>query len=268
MLTFLSFLTLLAGAAGLAASYFQVFSPMLGAQITLGALAFETLLFLLAALFLFKTGRTSWLTLLLGLLSAVALGAVGYFYLRNPLYDVTTDLQDPPKFLHPTYPFPVGAGAEYLDKSLQVDRTYDTALAAVQRITHPSIQGMKVKAPVADVYAEALRTIDVQLPDWKKVHDDPALAHAEFEAPWSPYRFLDDVALEVRAGVHEYDSRIELRIRSRSLRSDLGLHVKRLDLLKVRLELALKQLEDRKANERAAKEKEDAAAPAKRGAGP
>ena len=257
MLTFLSFLSILAGAAGLLGAHFQVLSPFFGALITAGALAFLGLLFLAAVAFLLKTGRTSWPALLLGLLSLAALGAGAYFYSRNPIYDVTTDLQDPPKFLHPVYPFPVGEGAEFLEKNLQVDRSYDPALAAIQRITHPSIQGLKAKAPRQDVYAELLRVIDLQLPEWKKVLDDPKQFHAEFEVPWSPYRFVDDLVLEVREGVHEYDSRIELRSRTRPpLKSDFGMHVGRLDVLKVRLELALKPLEERKASERAAKEKD------------
>lgn len=260
MLTLLALFSVLVGSGGFVGAHFQIFSPFFGAMVTAGALCFLGLLFFMSLAALFRSGKTSWLAIFLGLLFFAAAGGGGYFFFLNPINDLTTDVRSPPKFLHPIYPFRVEAGGEYLDKSLQLNREYDPALAAVQLIHYPGFEGMAVKAAAKDVYAEALRQIDVQLPNWKKLLDDPKLTHAEYEVAWGPYKFVDDLVIEVRPVTgHDFDSRIELRSRSRwPLKTDFGMNMLRLRELKVRFELVMKPLEDRMASERAAWEKENA----------
>lgn len=260
MLTLLAFLSLLVGAAGLAGAFLQLFSPFFGAAISAGAICMLGLLFFAALAQFLRSGNTSWVSLFLGLFSFAAVGAGGYFYFTNPIYDVTTDVRNPPKFVHPVYPFRVEKGGEYLEPSLQLKRDYDPALAAVQLISYPGFEGVEVKAPAKNVYEEAMRLIESQLPDWNVLLNDGSRFHAEIEALWSPYSFVNDIILEVRpVPEHDFDSRVELRSRSRwPLRSDFGVNIFRLRDLKVRLALVLKPLEQRMAAERAEWEKENA----------
>lgn len=260
MLTHLAFLSLLVGGAGMAGSFFQILSPFFGAMVAGGALCMLGLLFFVALAQFLRSGNTSWVSLFLGLFSFAAVGGMAFFYFTNPISDVTTEVKDPPKFLLPIFPFQVEKGGEYLDAALQMKRDYEPAIAATQLLTYPGFEGVAVKAPPKDVYAEAMKMITSQLPEWDVRMDDEGKLHAEMEAVWSPFRFVNDIILEVRpVPHHEFDSRIELRARSRlPVASDFGMNILRLRELKVRLGLVMKPVEDKFEKQRAEWEKENA----------
>lgn len=248
MLTLFTFLAILLILLGMAGAYLGALAPALGVLLAALGLLLLALLFFAAIMAVMKHGTkgTSWLAFFLGFLSLCLLGAAGYFHYLNPIKDITTDVSNPPKFLHPLYPFRVEFGAELLDKSLQVNRDYNPADAATQRMTYPGFEGNSIKAPAKDTFAVAMQVVKAQLPHWKVVLEDPERLHAEMEVTWPPFMITDDVAIDVRPDpASQLDSRIEVRSRSRFGIGDFGLNIYRLRDLKVRLLLNLKELEDK-----------------------
>lgn len=243
---------------GVAAAFFGYVSPILGVAITAAGLLLQALLFFFALVSLMRHGvaRTSWFAFFFGLAAIALLGGAGYLHWHHPIKDVTTDVRNPPKFLHPLYPFGVKYGAELLDPALQLPREYNPLDAAPQLLAYPGFEGLPVKAPAKEAFAEVMRQIRAQLPGWKIVLEDQEKLHSELEVTWPPFQITDDVALEVRPDpASAFDSRVELRSRSRFGLSDFGMNILRLRDLKVRLLLVLKPLEDKFQVQRSEAEK-------------
>lgn len=248
MLRFLSSLATFLIGAGIVAAYFEVTSSILGAGITIVGILLLSFLFFLSFLSLVKNGTKgmSWLTFSLGLPCLGVIGAVGYFHFQHPLNDITTDVRNPPRYLFPVFPFKVKYGAEYLDKSLQLNREYNPLETPTQLLSYPGLEGLAVKIPAKDTFEESMRQIKEQLPDWRIVIEDPKLFHSEMMVVWSPFKFTDDVVLEVRPDpTSAQNSRIELRSRSRFGKGDFGVNFARLHHLKARLLLAMKPMEEK-----------------------
>jgi|GEM_PF-4840863 len=262
MLTFLTIFSVLAVSLGTGLAWLEICSPMIGAALALGGVVFLAILFFVAFISFLKNGskEANWPAILLGLVALISLGGLGYLFYMNPIRDVTSNVRNPPKFLHPAYVVQVEKGSEFLDKSLLIDREYQQANAATQLLKNSGFEGLRVRAPAKDVFEDALKLIKEQLPGWKLVMEDKAKFHAEFTMEWSPFRFVDDVVLEVRPDPHnEFDSTIDTRSRSRSdSPSDFGVNIFRLRDLKVRLLLAAKPLEDRVLSARVAWETKNA----------
>jgi len=257
MITFFTWLALFVAAAGLAGAYFDFISPTIGASLSLIGLSLLAFLFFFTLVSFVKNGakETNWITLLLGLASLSSFAGIGYFHFKHPLKDITTDVRNPPRFLFPIYPFRVAKGGEYLDKSLQLNRDFDQKNSATQLLNYPGFEGLPVKAPPKDSYAEAVKVLREQMPELRFLMDDSNNFHAEMETVWSPFNFIDDVVLEVRSDPGTpFDSRIELRSRTRTSLSDgdFGVNIFRLREIKVRLLLAMRALEDRTLAQRTA----------------
>ncbi len=247
MLSKATLLLLIVIAGSLAGSFFYLLSPFAGAALTIAAVLGLGLLFFASLSRFIQAGTTSWFAFFMGLLALIALGGLGYLYYMNPVHDLTTDPRNPPKFVHPVYPFRVEKGAEFLEPSLQIQRDYEPALAATQLLSFPGFEGVKVGAPAADVYSEALKVIREQLPEWTLEFSDGKTLHAEYSAVWSPYHFVNDIVLEVRADPKDnFQSTIDLRARNRlPLKSDFGVNIFILRDLKVRLALVTQPLENK-----------------------
>jgi uncharacterized protein (DUF1499 family) len=152
------------------------------------------------------------------LLAAVAVVPVSH--LRGagrvpPIHDITTDLDDPPRFVA-VLPRRRGApnAAEH----------GGAALAAQQRAGYPDLEPVRVPAPPDRVFA---RAVDVARGlGWEIVATAPAEGRLEATDRTRWFGFRDDVVVRVRpdgAG-----SRVDVRSVSRVGRSDLGANARRI----------------------------------------
>ena len=166
-----------------------------------------------------RTGRSLLISLVtLALLAAVAVVPVGY--LRNagrvpPIHDITTDLDDPPRFVavlprRQGAPNPAEHGG--------------AALAAQQRVGYPDLGPARFTAPPDRVFA---RAVDIARDlGWEIVATAPAEGRLEATDRTRWFGFRDDVVVRVRpdgAG-----SRVDVRSVSRVGRSDLGTNARRI----------------------------------------
>lgn len=132
-----------------------------------------------------------------------------------PIHDVSTDTQDPPRFVAA---LPLRAGA-----SNPPDYP-GSEVAEQQKKAYPDIQPLMVAIPVAEALAVAERA--ARALDWEIVAADRSAGRIEAVAttPW--FGFKDDVVVRITpAGTS--GSRIDVRSKSRVGRSDLGANAAR-----------------------------------------
>ena len=152
------------------------------------------------------------------LLAAIAVVPVSH--LRNagqvpPIHDITTDLDDPPRFVA-VLPRRQGApnAAEY----------GGPALAAQQRAGYPDLAPARFSAPPDRVFARAVEV--ARALGWEIVAAAPADGRLEATDRTRWFGFRDDVVVRVRpdgAG-----TRVDVRSVSRVGRSDLGTNARRI----------------------------------------
>jgi hypothetical protein len=219
MAGFTIFLSLVLIAAGAAGAHFYFLAPLAGLALTGAGLALLVLLFFYAVIdFIRFRGRDAhWLALLLGLTAIAVAGGAGILANKNPVWDVTTDTKNPPKFVHAAYPFRLEKGIEYLDASLRLERPYESGEA--QAVHLPSLAPTIAYGSPAEIYPVLLASAKERLPDAKLVLDDPKAFHAEWEAEDPLYRSVVDIAAEVRSAS---PVTVELRVRNRLAFPDFG----------------------------------------------
>lgn len=132
------------------------------------------------------------------------------FFVLPMINDISTDLDDPPQFLHLDVP------------------PYPDANASVQRDGYPDLAGIVLPAPPAEAFERA-RDAAIDL-DWRigsaDAPGEDGNARLEAVATTPLFRFRDDVVVRLRA---EGDgTRIDLRSRSRIGRHDLGANARRI----------------------------------------
>lgn len=166
-----------------------------------------------------RAGRTALLSVAtLALLAAVAV--VPVTHLRGagrvpPIHDITTDLDDPPRFVavlprRRGAPNPAEHGG--------------AALAAQQRAGYPDLGPARFSAPPDRVFARAVEV--ARALGWEIVAAVPADGRLEATARTRWFGFRDDVVVRVRpdgAG-----SLVDVRSVSRVGRSDLGTNARRI----------------------------------------
>lgn len=226
-------------ALGAAGAHFRFLSPILGFYLCLAGLALMVLIFFPAIFSLFRRGPTSWLGILLGLGSIGLVGFAIKLAVESPLNDLTTDLQNPPKLTAVSYTLSAPGLEDLLDTSFYVDKSYDPGQGARQ-VTHwPSLSSLPVKASAGKTYPLLEKVILEQFPDWKIVKRSPESHRMEIEVESKLFRFIDDIAIELRSAKDSADSTIEFRSRSRFGKSDLGANARRIEDLKVRFNIAI-----------------------------
>jgi uncharacterized protein (DUF1499 family) len=193
---------------GLAMFRWTVYLAGAGAAIALVALLVPKL----------RNGRVA---LLAGaLVASLAAAAVPLGFARAagavpPIHDITTDMDDPPRF---SALLPLREGArnppEYAGR----------AVADQQRAAYPDIQPLVVGVPVSEAFARAQRAASAH--GWQIVAADPASGRLEAVATTSWFGFRDDVVVRV-APAGTGGSRVDVRSKSRVGRSDLGANAKR-----------------------------------------
>ena len=166
-----------------------------------------------------RTGRSLLVSLVtLVLLAAVAAVPVGYLRTAGrvpPIHDITTDLDDPPRFVA-VLPLRRGApnSADYAG----------AALAAQQRAGYPDLGPTRLAAPPDQVFARAVEI--ARGLGWQIVSAVPAEGRLEATDRTRWFGFRDDVVVRVTA--EGTGTRVDVRSVSRVGRSDLGTNARRI----------------------------------------
>jgi len=132
-----------------------------------------------------------------------------------PIHDITTDLQDPPRFVAV---LPLRAGApnppEYLGGTV----------ADEQRRAYPDIQPLVLPIPAAQAFERALAAArDL---DWEIVASDRAAGRIEAVDTTYWFGFKDDVVIRIQEPAG--GARIDVRSKSRVGRGDAGANARRI----------------------------------------
>lgn len=176
----------------------------------------------LAGLVLALLGRANNTALLsigtLVLLAAVAVVPVSHLRAAGrvpPIHDITTDLDDPPRFVAV---LPRRAGAP------NTAEHGGAALAAQQRAGYPDLGPARFPAPPDRVFG---RAVDVARElGWEIVATAPAEGRLEATDRTRWFGFRDDVVIRVRP--EGAGTRVDVRSVSRVGRSDLGTNARRI----------------------------------------
>ena len=194
---------------------FVIFRWTLYGGLVAGVVALAGLVLALVA----RAGRTALLSLAtLALLAAVAVVPVSNLRAAGrvpPIHDITTDLDDPPRFV------------ALLPRRQGAPNTAEhggAALAAQQRAGYPDLGPERFTAPPDRVFA---RAVDVSRGlGWEIVATAPAEGRLEATDRTRWFGFRDDVVVRVRPDGS--GSRVDVRSVSRVGRSDLGTNARRI----------------------------------------
>jgi uncharacterized protein (DUF1499 family) len=177
-----------------------------------------------------RTGRTLLLSLV-SLVLLLAVASVPVSHLRSagrvpPIHDITTDLDDPPRFV------------AVLPLRREAPNSADhagPALAAQQRAGYPDLGPARFAAPPAVVLSRA--TEAARALGWEIVATAPADGRLEATDRTRWFGFRDDVVVRVRPDGS--GSRVDARSVSRVGRSDLGTNARRIERFLAALTSAL-----------------------------
>ena len=166
-----------------------------------------------------RTGRSILLALAtLALLAGVAAVPVGHLRAAGrvpPIHDITTDLDDPPRFV----------AVLSLRRDAPNSAEYaGPALAAQQRAGYPDLGPARFVAPPATVLARATEVAHGL--GWQIVATDAGEGRLEATDRTRWFGFRDDVVVRVRP--EGTGSRVDVRSVSRVGRSDLGTNARRI----------------------------------------
>ena len=123
-----------------------------------------------------------------------------------PINDITTDTENPPRYMTATRAYP---GAEF---------------ARQQRTAYPDIVPQQLRMLPRDAFARALKTAEAM--GWEVVGRDAAAGTIEAVDTTRWFGFKDDIAIRVSAA--DAGSRLDVRSKSRVGRSDLGTNAQRI----------------------------------------
>lgn len=130
--------------------------------------------------------------------------------------DFTTDLADPPSFVH----------AATLGPNAGRDLSYPADYAALQRECCADLRAAVLEAPPAEAFARAL-AVATAMPGWEVTHRSPLDGTIEAVATTRIFGFRDDVVIRVRPGTHG-GSRVDVRSKSRDGKGDIGANAARI----------------------------------------
>ena len=132
-----------------------------------------------------------------------------------PINDITTDLEDPPRFDAVLAVRPPNANATQYGGD---------AVAARQREAHPEVRPIESELPPDEAFRRALAVAEDM--GWEIVAQDAAAGIIEAVDTTAFFRFKDDIVVRVRPSAR--GSRVDLRSLSRVGRSDLGKNAARI----------------------------------------
>jgi uncharacterized protein (DUF1499 family) len=123
-----------------------------------------------------------------------------------PINDITTDTDDPPRYMTSARSYP---GPE---------------MARAQRAGYPDIAPVMLPMPPAQAFAKALAAAEAM--GWEVVGRDATQGTIEAVDSTKWFGFKDDIAIRVRAA--GAGSRVDIRSKSRLGRGDLGTNAQRI----------------------------------------
>ena len=228
------FFALLILALGVAGAHFQFISSFFGLEVSLLGAALLALNGLRLLFLYFKHGGRDFgffpsLALLFGL---IGLGGGGYVAVqmeKAPLYDISTDTKNPPKFLVPRFKVHIRAGEENLPDVQNFNLDFPSQSQELQKKLYPDVTPLVESAPPFHIVDAVFNAIKFNFVDWKILKEDRANYHLEAEAQEEIFKLIDDVVIEIRSrGANAEESVIQIRSRSRYGRSDFGLNANRI----------------------------------------
>lgn len=222
------YLSLFCVVFGFACAYFEITSAVLGFYIILLALPLAVgsmVPIVIPILRKRKLLRTSIHRLLAGIVALVVMGLLGYLVYLNPLNDISTDSNNPPKFEHPVYRIKVKNGEENLGAQFLLDRSF-RGNSQVQAEKYKDISPIILKVPMSLINPILFGALG-KFPEWHMVLVDKVRSRAELEVKSEVMHFVDDIVVEARP-VDANSTQIVMRSRSRVGQSDLGANAKRI----------------------------------------
>jgi len=130
--------------------------------------------------------------------------------------DITTDLDDPPKFVK----------CAQLEANRGRDMAYPPSFAAQQRAGYPNLRGRTLPVGPEQAVDRARAALE-SLPGTEVVDVDFTAGRLEAISVSRVFRFVDDVVVRVRA--EGSGSRIDMRSKSRVGKGDLGANAARIE---------------------------------------
>ncbi len=130
--------------------------------------------------------------------------------------DISTDLEDPPKFLK----------CNDLVPNRGRDMSYPAEFKAQQRVGYPTLTGRDVPVEPAFANERVVAALE-SLPGTAIVDVDPDAGRVEAISTTRVFRFVDDVVVRVRAAGS--GSRVDMRSKSRVGKGDLGANAARIE---------------------------------------
>lgn len=139
--------------------------------------------------------------------------------------DFTTDLTDPPAFVHAaTLPANVGRSLAYPSEFADQQRACCADLRAARLPQAPAAAFPRVEAAA------------IAMPDWVVTFRDPTTGVVEAVATTTLFGFQDDVVIRVRPDATGAGSVVDVRSKSRDGKGDLGANATRIRSYVARLE--------------------------------
>jgi uncharacterized protein (DUF1499 family) len=160
---------------------------------------------------------TRW-TIAIALVVTVAALAIGARVVRRafpPINDISTDTDDPPRFVDI---LPLRAASRSRSEH------GGPAVAAMQRAAYPDIAPAQLSTTPAEAFARARAAANEM--GWEIVSADSAAGRIEATATTPVFRFRDDIVIRVRT--HSRGVRVDIRSASRVGRGDLGANARRI----------------------------------------
>jgi uncharacterized protein (DUF1499 family) len=211
-----------------------VLSPFLGFRVFLLGGLCGVLALLLGAIGLWRTravtGREGRARALRGALIGAAIvalvaGSAGSSRGLPAINDITTNPDDPPVFVK----------AAKLPGNEGRDLAYPGAeFAAKQRAAYPELAPIRLDVGVAEAVERGVRAANAL--GWEITVSDPAAGSLEATQTSRIFRFVDDVAVRVRAEPSG-GSIVDVRSKSRVGRGDLGANARRIRAFEAQLKL-------------------------------
>ena len=212
---------------GIVGAHYRFTTPFLGFQIFVLGFFLAILAFFVGIIALFVTRKQprrrarprAIIGFVLGAVIAIPIVFKIVATAKYPaINDITTDVNNPPEFVH----------AEQLPANHGRNMTYDKALyAAAQERGYGNVEPLKLKADPGTVFTQ-IQALASRMPDWEVTYTDSKTDTLEGVATSSLFHFQDDFVIQVRAG-DGGGSLVEMRSKSRDGVGDLGVNYNRIE---------------------------------------
>jgi uncharacterized protein (DUF1499 family) len=140
-----------------------------------------------------------------------------------PIHDITTDTEDPPRFV----------AIAPLRENASNPVAYDTEQTDEQREAYPDIRTLVMPKRIDEAFAIAMDAVKAE--GLKLVEINPGEGRIEATETVPLFGFKDDVVIRMR-NAHNVATVIDIRSKSRVGRSDLGFNARRIRSLLQRME--------------------------------